>query len=103
MYAVFETGGQQFKAQVGDLLKVEKLEGAVGDTVEIDAVLMLRTDDGVKIGSPHVAGAKVIGEIVEQGRAKKVLVVKHRRRKGYEKKQGHRQLFTALKIARIVG
>jgi large subunit ribosomal protein L21 len=103
MYALIETGGQQLKVKEGDLVKVAKLTGAVGEKVELDKVLMLRTDDGVKIGKPYVAGAKVVGEIIEQGRAKKVVVFRYIRRKGYQKKRGHRQMFTGVKIAQIIG
>lgn len=103
MYAVIETGGQQFRVQEGDLVKIEKIEGGIGEQVELDKVLLIRSDQDVKVGRPYVEGAKVIGEIVDQNRAKKVIIFKYKRRKGYMKKQGHRQLFTAVKIARIVG
>jgi large subunit ribosomal protein L21 len=102
MYALIETGGQQFKIKQGDFVKVEKLDGVVGDTVELDKVLFVQSDDGVKVGKPYVAGAKVIGEIIEQGRNKKVVVFRYIRRKGYQKKRGHRQAFTGLKIAQII-
>ena len=103
MYALIESGGQQFKVQEGDLLKVEKLVGEVGDQVEIDHVLLIRNEEDVKIGKPYVAGAKVVGEIVQQGRFPKITIFKYKRRKGYENKRGHRQPFTQLKIAQIVG
>ncbi|NLH47624.1 MAG: 50S ribosomal protein L21 [Myxococcales bacterium] len=103
MYALIETGGQQFKVQEGDLLKVEKLAGGVGDKVELDKVMMIRGESDTKIGAPYLAGAKVIGEIVAQGKARKVVIFKYRRRKGFQKKRGHRQPFTQLKIAQILG
>lgn len=102
MYAVIETGGQQFKVREGDILNVEKLDGDVGATVELDKVLFVRDEKDVKIGAPYVKGAKVVGEIMAQDRAKKVLVFKYKRRKGYRKKNGHRQHFTQLKISQIV-
>ncbi|MDP8224829.1 MAG: 50S ribosomal protein L21 [Candidatus Lernaella stagnicola] len=103
MYAIIETGGQQFRVQEGDLLKVEKLDGEVGHKVEIDKVLMIRSEDDIKVGAPYVDGAKVVGEIVEQDRAKKVTVFKFRRRLDSHVKRGHRQHYTALKISQIVG
>ena len=100
MYAVIATGGKQYKVSEGDTVRVEKLEGEVGSKVEISEVLMVGGDD-LKIGAPHVEKAKVTGLIVEQGKAKKILVFKKKRRKGYRKMQGHRQQYTALKIEKI--
>jgi large subunit ribosomal protein L21 len=100
MYAVVKTGGKQYKVSEGDLLKVEKLEGAVGETVELSEVLMVGGDT-VKIGTPLVPSASVIGTIVEQGKDKKILVFKSKRRKNSQKRNGHRQLRTILKIDKI--
>ena len=100
MYAVVRTGGKQYKVSEGDFLKVEKLEGAVGDTVEFGEILMVG-GDAVKIGTPLVPSATVVGTIVEQGKDKKVLVFKSRRRKNSRKLNGHRQLKTVLKIEKI--
>jgi large subunit ribosomal protein L21 len=100
MYAVIKTGGKQYKVSAGDLLKVEKIEGAVGETVELDQVLMVGGAE-VKLGTPLVPGAKVMAQIVGQEKDKKVLVFKSRRRKGYRKKFGHRQPITRLKVAAI--
>ena len=100
MYAVIATGGKQYKVSEGDTVRVEKLEGDVGSKVEISEVLMVGGDD-LKIGTPNVEKAKVTGLIVEQGKAKKILVFKKKRRKGYKKMQGHRQQYTALKIEKI--
>jgi large subunit ribosomal protein L21 len=100
MYAVIKTGGKQYKVSEGDLLKVEKLEGAVGDTVELSEVLMVGGDT-VKIGTPLVPSASVVGTIVEQGKDKKILVFKSKRRKNSRKLNGHRQLRTVLKIDKI--
>ena len=102
MYAVIETGGQQFKVSEGETLRVEKLDGDVGATVELDKVLFVRTDSTIKVGSPYVPGAKVIGQIIGQERSEKVVVFKFKRRTGYHKKSGHRQHYTKLKISQIV-
>jgi large subunit ribosomal protein L21 len=100
MYAVIKTGGKQYKVSEGDLLKVEKLEGAVGDTIELGEILMVGGDT-VKIGTPLVPSASVIGKIVEQGKDKKILVFKSKRRKSSRKLNGHRQPRTILKIEKI--
>lgn len=100
MYAVIKTGGKQYKVSEGDLLKVEKIEGAVGETVEIDQVLMVGGAE-VKLGTPLVPGAKVKAQIVAQEKDKKILVFKSKRRQGYRKKFGHRQQITRLKVAAI--
>jgi len=101
MYAVIATGGKQYKVSEGDTLRIEKLEGDVGSKIEIEEVLMVGGDGEAKIGTPVLEKAKVTGQIVEQGKAKKVLVFKKKRRKGYKKLQGHRQQYTALKIEKI--
>jgi large subunit ribosomal protein L21 len=100
MYAVVKTGGKQYKVSEGDLLKIEKLEGAVGDTVELGEVLLVGGET-VKIGTPLVPSASVIGKIVEQGKDKKILVFKSKRRKNSRKLNGHRQPRTILKIEKI--
>ena len=99
-YAVIRTGGKQYRVAEGDLVKVEKLAGEVGETVVLPDVLFVGGED-VKIGAPLVAHAKVTGEIVGQIRAKKVLVFKKKRRKSYSRQQGHRQYQTTLKITGI--
>lgn len=101
MYAIVRTGGKQYQVACGDQLRVEKLDGNVGDTVDLSDVLLIADGDDVKIGKPVVEGAKVVATIAEQGRAKKVIVFKKKRRKGYQLKRGHRQSFTALKIEAI--
>ena len=100
MYAVIKTGGKQYKVSEGDLVKVEKIDGAVGETVELDQVLMVGGAE-VKLGTPLVPGAKVKAQIVAQEKDKKILVFKSKRRKGYRKKFGHRQPITRLKVAAI--
>ena len=101
MYAIIRTGGKQYQVAAGDRLRVEKLTGDIGDTVEIDDVLLVADGEDVKIGQPVVDSAKVTAQIVEQGKSKKVVVFKKKRRKGYKLKQGHRQQFTALEIKEI--
>ena len=100
MYAVIKTGGKQYKVSAGDLLKVEKLDGAVGDSIELNEVLMVGGEE-VKIGTPLLPNAKVTAQIVEQGKDKKILVFKSKRRKNTRKKYGHRQPLTRLKITNI--
>jgi large subunit ribosomal protein L21 len=100
MYAVIKTGGKQYKVSAGDLLKVEKLDGAVGETIELNEVLMVGGEE-VKIGTPLLPNAKVSAQIVEQGKDKKILVFKSKRRKNTRKKYGHRQPLTRLKITNI--
>ena len=100
MYAVIKTGGKQYKVSAGDLLKVEKLDGAVGDTIELNEVLMVGGEE-VKIGTPLLPEAKVTAKIVEQGKDKKILVFKSKRRKNFRKKNGHRQPITRLQVTAI--
>lgn len=101
MYAIVETGGKQYRVAPGDILKVEKLKAKVGEKVELTNVLMVGDEKKPKIGSPTVASAKVIGEVLEQGRDKKVLIFKKKKRKYYRRKRGHRQAYTKLKILEI--
>jgi large subunit ribosomal protein L21 len=100
MYAVIKTGGKQYRVNEGDRLRVEKLEGAVGDFVDFPEVLMLGGET-VSIGMPLVSGAKVSAQIVGQGLGKKIIVFKMRRRKRYRRKNGHRQPFTELRVTAI--
>ena len=101
MYAVVATGGKQYRVQEGDTLRIEKIQGEVGAQVAFDRVLMVSDGDDVKIGQPVLENAVVNGTIVEQGKGRKILVFKYKRRKRYRRKQGHRQLFTAVKIGTI--
>jgi large subunit ribosomal protein L21 len=101
MYAVFKTGGKQYRVAAGDQVRVEKLPGNAGDTVTFDQVLMVG-GDAVKLGKPLLGGAKVEAKILTQGLGKKLIVFKFRRRKNYRRKNGHRQPFTALQIVNIV-
>ncbi len=101
MYAVIVTGGKQYKVRKNDVLKVEKLEAESGDEIQFDQVLMLADGDNLTLGKPYVAGSKVAAQVVSHGRAKKILVLKFRRRKQQLKRQGHRQDFTEIKITDI--
>ena len=105
MYAVIQTGGKQYRAEPGQTLWVEKLPGNQGDTITFDQVLLVAPGEGkdVTVGKPTVAGAKVTGQIVEQGLGEKLVVFKFRRRKNYVRRNGHRQELTAVKIDSIVG
>jgi len=100
MYAVIKTGGKQYKVTEGDFLKVEKLVGEVGESVEFAEVLMIGGEK-IAIGAPIVAGATVMAKIAAQGKDKKILVFKSKRRKGTRKLRGHRQHKTVLKIEKI--
>ena len=102
MYAVFRTGGKQYRVEKGDKLRVEKLPGNVGDAITFDEVLLV-AGEPIKLGQPLVGGAKVEAKIVAQDLAPKVIIFKFRRRKNYRRKRGHRQPFTALEITGIVG
>jgi large subunit ribosomal protein L21 len=103
MYAVFKTGGKQYRVGAGDRLRVEKLPGNVGDAVSFDEVLLVQSDAlGTKLGRPLVGGAKVEAKIVAQGLGRKIIVFKFRRRKNYRRKRGHRQPFTGLEITSIL-
>jgi len=101
MYAVIKTGGKQHKVSEGDVLAIEKVAGSAGDTVVFDDVLMVSKDSDVRIGTPVVAGAKVVAEIIAQAKAPKITVFKMKRRKGYHKKTGHRQPLTRMKVKEI--
>lgn len=100
-YAVIRSGGKQYRVSEGDVVKVEKLAGEVGEKVTMNDVLFVGGEGEAKIGAPLVADAKVTGEIVGQVRAKKIIVFKKKRRKSYSRQHGHRQYQTALKITAI--
>jgi large subunit ribosomal protein L21 len=98
---VIKTGGKQYRVEQGDTLAIERLEGDTGTQVSFGEVLLVGSDNETKIGRPLLAGASVTGTIVEQGRAKKIIVFKFRRRKNYKRKKGHRQYFTRVRIESI--
>ena len=101
MYAVIKTGGKQYKVAAGEKIKVELLDAEVGAVVTIDQVLAVGSGDGLTVGAPLVAGATVSAKVVSHGKHDKVRIFKMRRRKHYQKRQGHRQNFTELEIALI--
>jgi large subunit ribosomal protein L21 len=102
MYAVISSGGKQYRVQPGDTVRIDKLEAEVGQNVKFDEILAVKTDNEFKVGTPTVAGASVNGTVVDQGRGKKIVVFKFKRKKQYKKTAGHRQDFTAVKISEIV-
>ena len=101
MYAILETGGKQYKVAEGDVLFVEKLSANEGDVVVLDKVLAFSKDGNLVVGNPVVDGAKVEAKVLEQGKAKKILVFKYKAKKDYRKKTGHRQPFTKIVIEKI--
>lgn len=103
MYAVFSTGGKQYRATTGDIIKVEKIEAEKGATVELDQVLLVGEGEEVTVGAPLVDGGKVLAKVVEHGRGDKVKIIKFKRRKHQLKRAGHRQYYTALEITGIEG
>jgi len=102
MFAVIKTGGKQYHVAAGDVVKVEKLEGDVGAVVELSQVLLVGKGADVKVGSPTVAGVRVRVEVIEQGRARKVIAFKKRRRQNSKRTRGHRQQLTSLRIVEII-
>jgi large subunit ribosomal protein L21 len=104
MYAILETGGKQYKVQPGDVIEVERLDGEVGDQIELGRVLMMSADDAAPtFGSPAIDGAKALGEIVEQGKGEKLIIFKYKSKVRYRRKTGHRQVITRIRVGDIVG
>jgi large subunit ribosomal protein L21 len=103
MYAVIRSGGKQARVVPGEKVRLEKLAGAVGDQVELGEVLLVADAGAPRVGAPLVEGARVVGTITAQGRGEKLVLFKMKRRKGYRRKQGHRQAYTELRIDRIEG
>ena len=101
MYAVLTTGGKQYRVQEGDVLFVEKLNAEVDSTVELTEVLAVAKDGEIKVGAPVVEGSKVVAKVLAQGKAKKVVVFKYKRKKDYRRKNGHRQPYTKIVIEKI--
>ena len=102
MYAIIRTGGKQYRVAPEDVLQVEKVSGEAGEIIQFDEVLMVATDGEPSVGAPTVDGASVAAEVVEQGRADKIIVFKKKRRKNYRRKAGHRQHLTTVKITEIL-
>ena len=103
MYAVIKTGGKQYRVAADEVLTIEKVAGDAGAKVEFTEVLMVAGSGDPKVGKPMISGAKVVAEVVEQGRARKVIAFKKRRRKNSRRKRGHRQHQTVVRIKEIVG
>ena len=101
MYAVFKTGGKQYRATTGDVIKVEKIDAEKGATVELDQVLMVGEGEDVKIGAPYLEGGKVTATVVDHGRREKIKIIKFKRRKNHRKQMSHRQYFTQIEITGI--
>lgn len=101
MYAVVETGGKQYKVSQGDVISVERLSGKAGEKVALEKILMINDGNKTVIGNPVVKSAKVVGEIVKEGRGEKIIVFKMKKRKNYRRTRGHRQTYTSLKITEI--
>lgn len=100
MYAIIATGGKQYKVAEGDIIKVEKLSVDAGEAVTFEQVLVVNNGE-LSVGCPTVAGATVTGTVVKEGKAKKIIVYKYKRKTGYHKKNGHRQTYTQVKIDKI--
>lgn len=103
MYAIIETGGRQEKAVPGEVLKVQRLEAEVGETVRFDKVMLVNRDGEVALGQPYVDGVAVTATVTAQDRGRKILIFKKKKRKGYQRTKGHRQSFTALRVDAIEG
>ena len=101
MFAVIKTGGKQYVVSPGSKIKIEKIKGNTGEEIEFSEVLLLKKDDNLYIGSPFIEKAKVLGKILNQGKAKKIIVFKYKPKKRYKKKTGHRQEFTEIEITKI--
>ena len=101
MYAVLKTGGKEYRVSKGDLIRVEKMEGNVGDPVTLKDVLMVSQEGDVQVGTPLLTHAVVTGEIVQHAKGKKVLIFKMKRRKNYRRLRGHRQTYTYIKVSDI--
>ena len=102
MFAVIRTGGKQYRVAPNDIIEIEKIAGEPGDIVELDDVILLGGEGGPKTGSPTIAGASVAAEVVEQKRADKIIVFKKKRRQGYRRTAGHRQMLTSVRITEIL-
>ena len=101
MYAIIRTGGKQYRVEKGEFIQIERIDGEAGTPVDFDQVLLRSDGDKLELGMPMVEGVKVSGKIVDQGRASKIIVYKKKPKKRYERKQGHRQLFTRVEITSI--
>ena len=103
MFAVFESGGKQHRVSEGEVVRLERLPTGVGESVAFDRVLMVARADDVAVGTPYVDGVSVTGEVVAQGRGRKIRVIKFKRRKNYLRRSGHRQHYTDVRITGVTG
>jgi large subunit ribosomal protein L21 len=101
MYAIIETGGKQYKVEEGSTINVEKINAPIGKEIELNRILMIAKDDDVIIGNPVIDSAKVIAQVIDQARGRKITIMKFKRRKHYKRKLGHRQYYTQLLIKSI--
>ncbi len=101
MYAVIASGGKQYKVETGEILKLEKIQGEIGEKISFDNVLMVSDGENIRVGQPVLENVVVQGHIVDQNKAKKIIVFKYKRRKRYRRTQGHRQQYTAIQIDNI--
>ena len=101
MYAIIETGGKQYKVEQGQIINVEKLDVQQGEEINFDKVLLIKNGENIITGSPVIEKAKVVGEVIETGKGKKIIVFKYKRRKNYRRKKGHRQWYSKVKIKEI--
>lgn len=102
VYAVFTTGGKQYKVQEGDVIYVEKLNTEAGEKVSFDTVLAVQNDDGIKVGAPYVDGAKIEASVIKNDKAKKITIIKYKSKKNEKKKMGHRQPYSKIQIEKVV-
>ncbi len=102
MYAIVQTGGKQYRAEPGAIISVEKIEAEAGSQIELTEVLLIRTDEGLRVGAPYIEGAKVIAEVVRQGKGPKIIGFKYKPKKNERRRWGHRQQLTWLRIKEIV-
>ncbi len=102
VYAIFTTGGKQYKVQEGDVIYVEKLGTEAGETVSFDTVLAIQNDDGIKVGAPYVSGAKIEASVIKNDKAKKITIIKYKSKKNEKKKMGHRQPYSKISIDKVV-
>ncbi|MFT8229855.1 MAG: 50S ribosomal protein L21 [Enterobacterales bacterium] len=101
MYAVFQSGGKQYLAKKGKIIRLEKLDNLIGDIIELNKVLMIVENNKVDLGKPYIKNKKIIAIVVAHGKHNKIMIIKFKRRKHFMKRQGHRQLFTDIKITNI--
>lgn len=101
MYAVIETGGKQYRVSEGDVLRIEKTGGTPGEEILLDKVLLVEQESGIRVGEPYLDDVRVRAQVLAQRRAKKIVVFKFKRRKGYRRKNGHRQYYTGIRIKAI--